>query len=498
MAQFVLLLLLLATIASPCCSKKHIYQDTMMVGSPPHSQRKYGKIQRTPADRNGAEVIRYIGGDGIPDSYIVKLKAGLSRGKALDFTNALKAEMTPTAFGNTRRGRGPQIGKLHEVGEIKFLTIETTDKGLARLRRQTDVVDVIYQDTYVYADGCACLVDCQNKTEDLGDKQCWSYDTSVWGLDRIDQTTRLPNGKFNVKGTGSDVDVYIFDTGVYAEHQQFLREDNTSRVTFGNKADATWSDTDIHGHGTHVAGTVGGITTGVAKNVNLINVKVLGDQGYGYRSGILAMLEWVRDQVNVTKRKSIINMSLGGVQQDLYDDLVNTLVTEAGIVVVVAAGNDNSLASFKSPANAEEAITVGATWDNDDRAYFSNFGPRVDIWAPGRFILSAHVGSPYSSALKSGTSMASPMVAGAAAAYMSTLDHNPTPAEVRQHLIATSMDNVVTNIPEKYCYKVTISREEGCYWWMGTCEREICLPGTSVTRLLNVGCDPSQSSTVVI
>ncbi|XP_013397621.1 cuticle-degrading serine protease [Lingula anatina] len=460
MTRFLVVVYFLVFLPSSCVAGV-TRGDVEEVQSLGRTQR--GALLKIAADDKRVELQKYTGDVGIPDSYILKLKNGTGIDQASDFINSIKDEMPPDLFDRT------EIGEPGAVGQLRYLMVKTTEEGIEWFRLQTDIIDSIYQDTYVYSAGCTCNCHCENGT-DLDDGACWSYFPENWGLDRIDQASTALDGKFNIEGTGSDVDVYVFDTGIYREHIEFLRADGTSRVTLGNIANASWSAADVDGHGTHVAGLIGGKTVGVAKNVSLISVKVLGDDGFGSDFGIIAMLSWVQEQVQATQRKSIVNLSLGGEKSEILNDAVNALFTDAGVLSVVAAGNENVLSKYISPASATHAFTVGATQHRDKRATFSNYGSDVDIWAPGEDLGSSSNEGVYRYRLSSGTSMACPLVAGAAAVYMSSLDYNPTPSEVKDHLISTSQDNVVTGIPEEFC-------SDG-----------ICEPAESVTRLLQVGC----------
>ena len=258
---------------------------------------------------------------------------------------------------------------------------------------------------------------------------------ATWGLDRIDQRSLPLNSTFNYTPTGAGVNVYIVDTGILLGHTQF-----GGRAVSGYDAVDGGSADDCNGHGTHVAGTVGGSTYGVAKGAKLYAVRVLDCAGSGSNSGVLAGMDWVT--ANHVK-PAAANMSLGGGASTAIDDAVTRMVN-AGVTVAVAAGNENQNACNSSPARAASAITVGSTASNDARSSFSNYGTCVDIFAPGTNITSAwHTGTSVTNTI-SGTSMASPHVAGVAALY---LQGNPaaTPAVVTNAILTTSTANKVTS-----------------------------------------------------
>lgn len=261
---------------------------------------------------------------------------------------------------------------------------------------------------------------------------------ATWGIDRIDQSSRPLDNSYTYANDGSNVTVYIIDTGINFTHTDFggRASKGIDEVTVGGSA------ADCNGHGTHVSGTVGGATYGVAKNVNLVAVRVLNCQGSGTTSGVIAGIDWV------TANKvapAAANMSLGGGFSSTLNQAVARAVA-AGVTFAVAAGNSTANACNSSPSSEPSAITVGATDINDGFAYFSNFGSCVDINAPGVSITSDWYSSNTATNTISGTSMASPHVAGAAALYLSA---NPTatPAEVASALTSNATPGAISSVP---------------------------------------------------
>jgi subtilisin family serine protease len=259
-----------------------------------------------------------------------------------------------------------------------------------------------------------------------------------WGLDRIDQAARPLSGTYAYASTGSGVNAYIIDTGIRVAHTQFGGRASVGFDAIGDGRNGI----DCNGHGTHVAGTVGGSTYGVAKSVRLFAVRVLSCTGSGSNSGVIAGVDWVtRNRV----RPAVANMSLGGGASTALDNAVRNSIA-AGVTYAIAAGNSNRNASTSSPARVAEAITVGASTSTDARSSFSNFGSVVDIFAPGSAILSAWSTSNTATNTISGTSMAAPHVAGVAARHLQTAT-GASPATVRNALVAAASLNRLSGIP---------------------------------------------------
>ncbi|MFY6881369.1 S8 family peptidase [Acinetobacter baumannii] len=268
-----------------------------------------------------------------------------------------------------------------------------------------------------------------------------------WGLDRIDQKALPLNSTYSYLQTGSGTTAYIVDTGILSSHQEF-----SGRVLSGYTAISDGNGTtDCNGHGTHVAGTVGGTTYGVAKNVNLVPIRILGCDGSGASSNVIAGLDWI---LKNGKKPAVVNMSLGGATSSSLDSAVENLYNN-GYVMVVAAGNSNTDACTSSPARVSKAITVAATDNTDTRASYSNYGSCVDIFAPGSQINSSWIGNNTATKILNGTSMATPHVAGVVAEM---LQSTPTasPQTISTNLLNQASSNVVKNpsdSPNRLLYK---------------------------------------------
>ncbi|HEX5540947.1 MAG TPA: S8 family serine peptidase [Micromonospora sp.] len=352
----------------------------------------------TPAHAGEGDIVGANHAHRIKDSYIVVLK---------DTTTAVDT----TSRRLTERHGG--VVKHRYQAALRGFSVTITEQAARRIAADPAVA-------YVEADQTVQTLDTQTNPPS-------------WGLDRIDQRNLPLNNSYTYPNTASNVRAYIIDTGIRITHSDF-----GSRATWGTNTTGDGQNTDCSGHGTHVAGTVGGNAYGVAKSVRLVAVKVLNCAGNGTTSGVIAGVDWVTS--NAIK-PAVANMSLGGGASATLDNAVTRSIS-SGITYAVAAGNENANACNYSPARVPDAITVGATDRNDRRAPYSNWGPCLTLFAPGSSITSAwHTGDTATNTIN-GTSMASPHVAGAAALALSD---NPSwsPLQVRNHLINIATPGVV-------------------------------------------------------
>jgi subtilisin family serine protease len=327
----------------------------------------------------------------------------------------------------------------------------------------------------------------QNQVVKLQDTQTGA----TWGLDRIDQASLPLDSSYTYPNTASSVHAYIIDTGILTTHSQFGGRASSGFDFVDNDSDAT----DCNGHGTHVSGTVGGSTYGVAKAVKLVGVRVLDCGGSGTTAGVISGVNWVTS--NAIK-PAVANMSLGGSVSTSLDTAISNSIA-AGITYGIAGGNSNDNACNYSPARVATAITVGATTSADARASYSNYGSCLDIFAPGSSITSAWYTSTTATNTISGTSMATPHVVGAAALV---LQANPsyTPAQVASYLTSNAVSGKVTSpgtSSPNLLLHVVNSGGGGSPTCTATNGTDVAIPdaGSAVTSSITIsGCRRSASS----
>lgn len=331
---------------------------------------------------------------------------------------------------------------------VKYTASSDTDKKSKELKDKGASVDKTFKNTIKGAAIKATPAEAANIAKTPGvasvevDLPVSVSDTQTnapWGLDRMDQQALPLSGTFTAEANaGKGVDVYIVDSGIRADHSEFTGRiaSGWSRITDGTGV------TDCNGHGTHVAGTAAGAKYGVAKSATIIPVRVFGCSGSGYTSDVIAGLDWVASHHQAGK-PAVVNLSLGGTASASLDTAMNAIINE-GVTATVAAGNSATDACTASPARVPAAITVASSDRTDGQSSFSSFGSCVDMYAPGSSVLSAWYTGTTATATSSGTSMAAPHVAGAAAVLLS---RNPalTPAQVSTELNNTATTGVIKN-----------------------------------------------------
>jgi subtilisin family serine protease len=344
--------------------------------------------------------------DAVPGSYIVVLKdkAVATRAGRIAAVGDRSASLARSYGAQVRQTFGAAVNGFHAG---------MSEAAAKRLAADPDVA-------YVEQDQRVSLLTTQTG--------------ATWGIDRIDQTDRPLSGTYTYTATASNVTAYIIDTGIKYSHNDF-----GGRASYGYDAVGT-GGVDCNGHGTHVAGTVGGTTYGVAKLVKLVGVRVLNCSGSGTTAGVIAGVNWVTQNA---KKPAVANMSLGGGVSTTLDNAVASSIS-SGVTYALAAGNSSANACNSSPSRVASAITVGATTSTDAKASYSNYGTCLDLFAPGSSITSDWYSSNTATNTISGTSMASPHVAGAAALVLSA---NPafTPAQVRDNLVSRATAGKVTS-----------------------------------------------------
>ncbi|KFY44796.1 hypothetical protein V494_01321 [Pseudogymnoascus sp. VKM F-4513 (FW-928)] len=359
----------------------------------------------------------------VPDSYIVVFK------KDIDSATIESEYASVNQILSRRDFAHKGIGSKYDLEHFKGYQIEADVATIGHIASSPQVA-------YIEKDG-------KMKANALTTRS-----GAPWGLNNIShkQGSNSTNGIFPRKtnsttdytyddSAGSGTTVYIVDTGIFIEHNEFA-----GRATWGKNFIEGSKDTDENGHGTHCAGTIGGATFGVSNKAKLVAVKVLDGEGSGSNAGVIAGIEWVGKNAGP---KSVLSMSLGGEKSDALNAAVESTI-KAGVTVVVAAGNENADASNSSPASAPNAITVGAIDKTNTRAEFSNFGAVLDVFAPGVDVLSAWIGGNDAENTISGTSMATPHVAGLSA-YLIGLENLATPADVVARIQSLASKDVIPN-----------------------------------------------------
>jgi len=315
-------------------------------------------------------------------------------------------------------GGDPHIGSVYHDALHGF-SISATEEEIYKIL-ESDKVEFVEENQIVFHAGM------QEQSKN-----------TPWGLDRIDQKSLPLDKTFHYPSAGSsNVNIYVIDSGLDVSHPEFRGKAICGRDMYNNGC------RDAEGHGTHVAGTAGGETYGVAKHANLIGVRVLGDNGRGSISTIIAGVDWVtqeRKKKSNSGKAMIANLSIEAKVSRAFNQAV-TNGWNAGVVMITAAGNAGKRACSSSPASADKSITAASTNKADERAWFSNYGSCVDIFAPGEKILSSSPGGK--TKLRSGTSMSVPHVSGAAAFYMEQ-NVKMTPDQVRQAILKDGIRNVV-------------------------------------------------------
>jgi len=394
--------------------------------------------------------------NAIPGSYIAVLKDGAAT-QAQDLATRYNATVTYTY--------------QHALHGFAGTMSETAAKQLA-------------------ADPAVAYVE-QNATVSIADTQ---PNPPSWGLDRIDERDLPLDNSYTYPNTASNVRAYIIDTGIRITHTDF-----GGRAVWGTNTVGDGIDTDCHGHGTHVAGTTGGASYGVAKAIQLTAVKVLGCSGSGSFAGVAAGIDWVTGN-HAAGAPAVANMSLGAAGSNTAtENAVRNSIAD-GVVYAIASGNSNSDACNFTPARVAEAITVNASDINDNRASFSNWGTCTDIFGPGVSITSAWNTSDTATNTISGTSMATPHVAGGAALILGATP-NLTPAQVASTMFANATLNHIINpgtgSPNRLLF-VNTGAAPGCPPVTNGTDVPIPDVGTAESAIAISGCTGNASSTSTI
>ncbi|OLL25616.1 Subtilisin-like protease [Neolecta irregularis DAH-3] len=408
---------------------------------------------RTPDE--AAPLLFVENGQAVPNSYIVVFKEDIDLSATTDHHNwlnelhesSLKKRGLQMPFGRPKRRKG--VKHTYAFEKFRAYSGEFDQDTIEYILRHPDIA-YVEQDSEVHTLEWKGSVE-----EDMEFHTMNTQRNSPWGLARICHRESLGFSTFNKyhynETAGEGIDVYVIDTGVNIHHDDF-----EGRALWGATIPELDDDIDGNGHGTHCSGTIGGRKYGIAKKANIIAVKVLRTNGSGSMADVLKGVEWAAkshiSKVNAAKKKgmehkgSVANMSLGGGKSQTLNLAVDAAV-EAGIFFAVAAGNENTDACLGSPSSASKPVVVGASTLGDERAYFSNYGKCVDIYAPGLNILSTWIGSKDATNTISGTSMASPHIAGLMA-YLLSMNPGMTPEQMKKLLVKSATRDILESIPK--------------------------------------------------
>jgi cerevisin len=375
----------------------------------------------------------------IPGHYMIVLRDDVDSSHIADHHNWLTSFLAAPGVRDVSANR---IKHVYDLPGVKGYAGKFDDEVIGAIRRAKHVA-------YVEQDQMVHITESWRGTP--SDNGYVLQKDAPWGLSRVSHRKRPSATHYKeypfAATAGEGVSVYVIDTGINVRHVDF-----EGRARWGATIPENDEDEDGNGHGTHCAGTISGRRFGVAKKANAVAVKVLSSNGSGSMSDVVKGVEWAaQDHKRRVKKdknaKSAANMSLGGGASRTLDRVVNAAV-DAGIHFAVAAGNDNRNACNYSPAAAEKAVTVGATAIDDKMAWFSNHGKCVDVFAPGKDVLSTWIGSDVATNTISGTSMASPHVAGLLA-YLASQSETPIPPkELKDRIIKLSTKDVITGLPK--------------------------------------------------
>ncbi|KAF9939438.1 serine protease [Mortierella antarctica] len=408
-----------------------------------------------------APIVSSLDADVVPDSYVVVFKSGVRAADHSPWVHSLhKRDLSMNGiWDNFASG----IKHVYNMDQFQGIAGRFRPDVLEEIRKNPDV-DFIERDQILYSSE----IKVQNR--------------APWGLARISHRKRLTLGTFNKyehnPNGGEGVSVFVIDTGINVDHKEF-----EGRATWGATIPDGDPDSDDNGHGTHCAGTIGSRAYGVSKKAKVVAVKVLRSNGSGTLSDVAKGVEFAVDSHLALKSKqggkykgSVANMSLGGGKSRALNTAVANAV-KSGLHFAVAAGNDNRDACDYTPADVEAAVTVGASTLDDSRAYFSNFGQCVDVFAPGLNIESTWIGGDDVKRTISGTSMASPHVAGLIAYYLSLAPENSsafhtgsmTTEEMKKLLVAHGTRDVLSDVkegsPNILVYNNAVEDKEKFYAW---------------------------------